>query len=171
MKILITGVSGTGKSTIAKALKERGINAIDFADIPNLCYWRDKTTKERVEYITSEDADLLNSRERVCDIDKMNEILNQYEDLIMTGVASNNQDEYFGLFDKVLLLQCNPETFVHRLKTRASVFGKTQTEQNFIVEWQKWFDPKLISQGAIPINTEDSFDQTLNKILSEISLH
>jgi broad-specificity NMP kinase len=42
MKILITGIAGTGKSTIVPALQERGITAIDLHDVPGLCFWQNK---------------------------------------------------------------------------------------------------------------------------------
>jgi broad-specificity NMP kinase len=34
MKILITGIAGTGKSTIVKALNEKGIVSLDLHDVP-----------------------------------------------------------------------------------------------------------------------------------------
>ncbi len=39
-KIYITGISGTGKSTIIEKLIKKGINAIDLDS--NFCCWKDK---------------------------------------------------------------------------------------------------------------------------------
>jgi broad-specificity NMP kinase len=36
MKVLITGIAGTGKSTIIKELNKKGIDAIDLHDVPDL---------------------------------------------------------------------------------------------------------------------------------------
>jgi len=37
--IYITGISGTGKTTIAHALKERGIKTISMDEVPDLYFW------------------------------------------------------------------------------------------------------------------------------------
>lgn len=170
MKILITGVAGTGKSTISKELQKRGINSIDFSDIPDLCSWRDKITKQEVKYsLPVEDGKWFDSNERICNLNKLKDILDKYEDIIITGIASGNQTEYLKFFDKVLLLQCSPETFINRMKSRIPIFGKTDAERNFVVDWQKELDPILLSYGAVPINTEGTIDSVMGKIIIEIS--
>lgn len=166
MKVLITGVAGTGKSTIAKALNQRGIIAIDFSDHPELRYWRDRVTKEKVDYAATNDSTWFDRNESVCDIEKLQEVLNQHKNLVITGVATGT--EHLHLFDKVLLLQCSPETFIKRMETKDRVFGKTKAEQDHVVEWQKTLDPLLLSHGAIPINTEESLESVLDKITAEL---
>ena len=133
MKILITGVAGTGKSTISKALNEKGISSIDFSDVPGLCYWQHKITKQ-LENPLVKNVEWLDAHERICDIKKLKEILNQRGDVIITGVANinianSNQGEYFDLFDKVLLLQCSPETIVKRMVLRKTRWGRNKTER------------------------------------------
>ena len=54
MKILITGICGTGKSTISKALNDRGILSIDFSDIRGMCYWKDLKTNEKLNALRFE---------------------------------------------------------------------------------------------------------------------
>ena len=71
MKILITGVPGTGKSTISKTLNERGITSIDFSDVPDLCCWCNKITKEKIKYSPVKDIKWLDKHERICDLEKL----------------------------------------------------------------------------------------------------
>ena len=168
MKILITGVAGTGKSTISKALNSRGIVSIDFSDIPNLCYWHDKRTKEKIKYSPIKDLKWLDTHERICDMKKLRKILAKHKDLVITGIANGNQTEYLGLFDKVLLLRCNPKTLIHRMKTRETLWGKTKAEQDYTIKWQKEFDFQCLSNSAIPINTEGTVDAVVKKILAQI---
>ncbi len=169
MKILITGVAGTGKTTMSKALKERGILAMDFSDIKGLCFWRDKKTKEKIEYYKPiENAEFFDIHERICDTKQLKEVLDQHQDIVITGVAAGNQTEYLSLFDTVFLLQCSAETFLHRMRTRDAIFGKTKAEQDLVVEWQKTFDPLLLSHGAIPINTEGSLETVVDKVIAQI---
>ena len=49
-KIYITGISGTGKTAIAKELQQRGFYTISIDEVPNLCIWINKETKEKVLY-------------------------------------------------------------------------------------------------------------------------
>ena len=91
MKVLLTGIAGTGKSTITKALKEKGINAIDLHDVPNLCYWEDKVTKKKVEYSPVNEREWFNGVNRFCDIEMLKEILSQHDDVVMAGTAGDKQ--------------------------------------------------------------------------------
>lgn len=168
MKILITGVAGTGKSTISKELIERGIPSIDFSDVPDLCYWRDKITKEKIEYSPVNETEWLDSHERICDTKKLKEVLDQHKDLVVTGIANGNQTEYFGLFDKVLLLQCSPETLIHRMKTRETLWGKTKAEQDYTIKWQNVFDLQCLTNNVTSVNTEGTLDTTMDTILAQI---
>lgn len=170
MKTLITGVAGTGKSTIAKALRERGFFTVDFSDVPDMCYWQDENTGEKVEYSPVHSREWFVTKKRICDIERLKEIMNQQDDVIVTGVASGNIAEYVPLFDKVLLLQCTPESLVHRLETRTNLsgYGKTKTEQDDNIEWQKEFDPQLLSLGAIAVSTEGGLDKVVSEIISKL---
>jgi broad-specificity NMP kinase len=170
MKILITGVAGTGKSTISKALNNRGITSVDFSDISDLCYWRDKITGAKAEYSPIHDVEWLDSHERICDLEKLKELLGQYKDIVITGIANGNQTEYFYLFDKIMLLECRPETIIHRMQSRETLWGKTNVERDYTLKWQKEFDAQCISKGAIPINTEGNLDIVVDKIINQIRM-
>lgn len=166
MKILITGVSGTGKTTIGKVLKERGYVSFDFSEVAGLCSWRNKLTQEKVDFPENPDISWFNKNGRYCDVQKLENFLNQYEDIFMTGVASGNHEEYFKLFDKVFLLQCPGEISVSRMQNRLTIWDKNQASQDQVVEWKKEFDPKLISLGAITISNEYSLDDVVEKIIT-----
>src|SRR3989344_1154212 len=74
MKVFITGVAGTGKSTIAKALTERGITTVDFSDYPALRYWRNKITKKKSDYSPNNDMSWFDDHECVCDLDELKKL-------------------------------------------------------------------------------------------------
>ena len=67
-------------------------------------------------------------------------------------------------------MQSNPETLIHRMQTRVnkSGYGKTEAEQEDNIEWQKEYDPLLISLGAIPVNTAKDLDSVVDKIIEII---
>lgn len=171
MKTLITGIAGTGKSTIVKALNERNVVSVDLHDVPGLFFWQKKETKEKVEYSPVHSKEWFDTVDRLCDINKLKEMLDQYTDIVMAGTTSGgNQKEFLSLFDKVILLQSNPQTLIHRMKTRTnkSGYGKTEAEQEDNIEWQKEFDPKMLSYGAIPISTEGTIEDVVQKIIEII---
>lgn len=170
MKVLITGVSGTGKSTVAKILNERGVAAVDLHDVPSLFYWQDKKTGARVEYTPDHPEGWFDTVDRRCDFGKLEEILNRSDDVIVAGSDDgSDKKEFFALFDKVLLLQASPEVLVRRMETRTnkSGYGKTKEEQDDNIAWQKKFDPALLAQGAIPINTDRPIDKVVKDILKQ----
>ena len=174
MKVLITGIAGTGKSTIVKALNERGIVSIDLHDVPGLFFWQNKETKEKVEYSPVQSKDWFDTVDRLCDITKLKEMLDQYTGIVMAGTSGggSNQKEFLSLFDKVILLQSSPETLIHRMKTRTnkSGYGKTEAEQEDNLEWRKEFDPQILSYGAIPVSTEGTIDNVIQKIIEIIKV-
>jgi broad-specificity NMP kinase len=170
MKVLITGVAGTGKSTIAKALRQRNLFAVDFSDVKDMCFWQDVKTGEKVEYSPVHSHEWFLTVKRICDINILKQILAQKDDVIVAGVASGNMNEYLPLFDKVILLQCGSQENILRLKSRdnPSGYGKTEIEQKDNLEWQKNFDPQLLSYGAIPVNTEGDLEVVVDKIVTLI---
>ncbi len=124
MKVLITGIAGTGKSTLIQALNERGVASLDLHDVPGLFFWQNKITGEKVEYQPVHSQDWFDTVDRLCDIPKLKEILSQYDDLIAAGTTSgSNQKEFLAAFDKVILLQADHETLTGRLKTRNNKSG------------------------------------------------
>lgn len=173
MKVLLTGVAGTGKSTIIKALNEKGIVSIDLHDVPGLFFWQNKETREKVEYSPVQSREWFDTVDRLCDISRLKEIVDQYKNIIMAGTTSgSNQREFLSLFDKVILLQCNPKTLIYRMKTRInkSGYGKMKAEQEDNIEWQKEFEPLILSQGAIPVSTEENLDDVVDRIIHIIKI-
>ncbi len=171
MKILITGIAGTGKSTIVAELNKRGVFSIDLHDVPDLFFWQNNETKQKVEYSPIHSQEWFNTVDRFCDIDKLKEILSQNNDMVVAGTTSgSNQKEFLSVFDKIILLQSSPETLVHRMKTRVnkSGYGKTEAEQKDNIEWQKDFDPLILSYGAISVSTEGLIDDVVDEIVKLI---
>lgn len=167
MSILLTGVAGTGKSTIVAELKRRGVDAIDLHDVKGLLFWQDKKTKQRVSYVPGVPREWFSTVDCLCDIDMLKKMLAEHPDAIMAGTAGGNLQEYLPLFDKVVLLQADPQTLVHRMQTRTNKtgFGKAKSEQDDNIEWQKAFDPLVLSLGAIPLDTSGDIASTLDRIV------
>jgi dephospho-CoA kinase len=168
-KFYITGVSGTGKSALVKELEKRGIRAFDIDEVPELCHWKNKLTSEKAKYQSGIGQDWIEAHDWLCDKEKLKGLLDARGEntVIVAGIASN-QDEYFDLFDKIFLLYCSEETFLHRLSTREeNEFAREKSEQKQVLSWYKDFEDKMLKKGAIPINTE----APVNAVADQIILH
>jgi len=169
-KYYITGISGAGKTTVAKELSKKGFAHFDIDDVEGLCYWINKVTKENVGNRAGTGRSFVEEHKWIVDIKKMKTLLNSYkEDLVVSGVCAN-QDDFLNLFDKVFLLHCSEETFIHRLNTREDDrFGKDPGQQEGVINWYKSFEKRMKDLGAIAISSEGEIDKVVNKTLSHIN--
>lgn len=166
-KFYITGVSGTGKTTIAEELNKRGIHAIDIDYYENkLCSWKNKETKEKAHFEYGIGLDFLKANGWYCDVERLKELININEDVYVVGMTEN-QDDYLDLFDKVFILQCSERIFFKRIDDRTTNgFGKDPSEKEHILSFYKNYETDMIKKGAIPINAEESIDNVVNAIIS-----
>lgn len=167
MKVFITGISGTGKTSIAEELNKEGIKAIDM-DMHDLCFWVNKNTGEKVNYEANLDSEFINSHAWICDMEKLKNMLNTGDTIVMLGHPENDT-EIIPFFDKLILLQCRPEIFIRRILNRTdNDFGKDETAQKYLLDTYEKFENDMLKNGAISINAENSLEQVVSEIMSEI---
>ncbi len=163
MKVYVTGLSGTGKSSVAKAFAAKGIPTVDI-DMMGLCHWENIYTKERVDWEPGSSQEWHLSHAWMCDVDRLKELVSQNENVVVVGCASN-QGEHLGLFDKVFVLHAEPETMLARIHARTdNPFGKDPAEQWRIFHRQKEFEDEMGQKGAVLVDA----NQSLEKVVSAI---
>ena len=165
-------MSGTGKSTVAKELTERGFCTIDIDHVPALCSWVDKNTREKVESsnIENVDDDFMEQHDYECNIEILSEMVEQADDPVFVFGNVGDNSSLLPLFDKVFLLQCLPETLLERLKTRdTNSFGKDETVHQRVLDWCKRFDVLMLNAGAESVSTEDPLDAVIEKLINGAS--
>lgn len=168
-KIYITGMSGTGKTTLAKELSKRGIHAISIDEVDGLCVWKNKKSGEVVEYEAKLNEEFINTHDWICDIEYLKRLIEKGKDTVVVFGDASNREEYLNLFDKILLLQCKPETFIKRVEQRKNnVFGKEPSAQRVILGWYKKFESDLLEKGAIPIDVEPPIETVVNNLIEVI---
>jgi shikimate kinase len=123
--ILVTGMSGTGKSSVLAELGRRGHPVLD-TDDPG---W--------IKQIGSEP---------VWDLDRLNLLLDQHRagPLFIAGCVAN-QGMLYDRFDLVVLLSAPLEVILARVADRANPFGSTAADRIKIAADLTTFEPVLRS--------------------------
>src|SRR4051812_4525935 len=102
MKIFITGVSGTGKSTTIEALQAKGIHAIDIDAVPGLCRWIHTGTKEVAHWHSGIGSEFFETHQYICDREKLIASMNESSDpVVVAGISDTQAESLFNLFDKI----------------------------------------------------------------------
>ncbi len=140
MKILLTGIAGTGKTTVLAELQKQGYVVIDL-DATGICRWKNKETQEFTEYgETGRDYDWLTKHGWYCDIEKLKQLLSairEDKNIFVAGI-SENIEELIKEFDKVFILNAPDVVVKERLNARTNNhFAKNEEEQNFVLEHSK----------------------------------
>jgi dephospho-CoA kinase len=125
-KILVTGMSGTGKSTALMQLQQRGFQVVD-TDEPPWSEWSDQDGG----YVWREEP--------------ITELLarDDGQPLYVSGTVSN-QGRFYSLFDAVVLLSAPTEVLLRRIESRATNdYGKALEERGLILSQLSEVEPLL----------------------------
>ncbi len=144
-KILITGMSGTGKSTLLDELARRGHRVVDLDE-----GWS-------IEVPTSDGS----GTEQLWCEDRVAALLaeDEAEPLFVSGCASN-QGTFYGRFDAVVLLSLPVGVLLERIATRESnSFGKDPSDRERILRDLAEVEPRLRATATAEIETTRPLDQ------------
>jgi len=137
-KVLVTGMSGTGKSTALQALGQRGHHVVD-TDTDQWSYWV-SSADGSPDWIWREGAigALLASH--------------QHGHLFVAG-CKTNQGEFYPHFDHIVLLSAPADILIARITTRTSnPYGKRPEEQAQILQHLAEIEPQLRATATIEID-------------------
>lgn len=168
--ILITGVSGSGKSTIGKKLQELGYTVHDIENIPDMFTVTDSRTGEVLKEWDTNNLNQIRNLVFECNADRLANLINNEQSKITfyCGTATNIE-EIISLFETVILLKASPETIKQRLSTRTTHdFARTPEMQNWILELKIPFEETLVKHGAFIINADGNLDETAKKVIETL---
>ncbi len=157
-RVLITGMSGTGKSSVIQELVARGYRAHDL------------DTPEWSEWIDTDPSDLLTPKQGkdwIWRVDRVRALLSQPEDgtLFISGCAEN-MAQLFPLIDAVILLSAPVATIMERLRTRSpGSYGSVAEEQRRVSDLTSTIEPLLRKSADHEIDTRRPVHATVDEIL------
>ena len=172
MRILITGIAGSGKTTLIKELKNRGYIAIDLDD-SGICEWVNKNTGEVSSYCEGAGKDWIKNHRWQVIVPKLVELLNTFpqdQNIFVGGkIARAQVHELKKVFDKIYLLKPANHVLHTRLATRTSNthnFAKTEHERHEITSSRDNFESACLDAGAIALDNHGTVEELL-KIITE----
>ena len=122
-RILITGMSGTGKSTVLAELARRGRITVDT------------------------DYDGWELPGSVWDEPRMSDLLSQHADVVVSGTAEN-QGRFYDRFEHVVLFSAPVDVLIERIATRTNnPYGRTAEQQRDVRRYVREVEP-LLRKGA-----------------------
>jgi dephospho-CoA kinase len=149
--VLVTGMSGTGKSTALVELARRGHQVVD----TDYGGW--------TEDVPSSDAP---GSERLWREDRVDALLAEHDGgtLFVSGCVAN-QVKFYARFDAVVLLSAPAEVILGRVATRnTNDYGKSAAERDLIAHHLATVEPLLRAGATAEIDTRAPIDEVVDAL-------
>ena len=151
-RVLITGMSGTGKSTLLRELAARGYGAVDtdyggyFETVGGERVWR----ADRVTALLAGAADAPGG-------------------VLFAAGTTRNQGRFYPWFDHVVLLSAPPEVLAARLASRTTnPYGKDPAELAAILADQRAVEPLLRASATLEVITTVPAGRVADLVLAHV---
>ena len=159
VKVLLTGMSGTGKSTVIGELAARGFNAID-ADTDAWSEWVEFTGAPG-ESPVEPDRDWVWREDRVQGL-----LSTEDTDLLFLSGCAMNMGKFYPHFDHIVLLSAPADLIVQRLATRTNnPYGKHPDEVARVLGLMQTIEPRLRNAAGHEVDTSAPLDEVVAMIL------
>jgi shikimate kinase len=151
-RVLITGMSGTGKSSLLHELAARGYRTVD--------------TDYGGYFETIED-------ERLWREDKINALLSSEPEecpgVLFVQGTTRNQILFYPRFDHIVLLSAPPDVLVQRLTTRTTnPYGKDPAEIAETLQYQQTVEPLLRAAATLEVVTTVPVARVAHLVLEHV---
>lgn len=168
--IYITGIPGSGKSTVRNELLSLGYEVYGGAE-DNLATFYNVNTGERVDgWVPSNKRTEEWNSQHTWKIPR--ETIQELKDtskgktIFLCAVTKNDKSELWDLFDLVIALTINEETLRSRLLTRTNNdVGKTEHELQVLVERQNGIAEGYENLGATLVDATQSIENVVSEVL------
>jgi adenylate kinase family enzyme len=151
-RVLITGMSGTGKSSLLQELAARGYRTVDtdygdyYETIDGERLWRE----ERMMALLSAEPD-------------------DAAGVLFVQGTTRNQARFYPRFDHIVLLSAPADVLVERLTTRVTnPYGKDPAEIAETLEYQQTVEPLLRASATVEVVTTVPVAQVADLVLDHV---
>ena len=157
-RVLITGMSGTGKSAVIQELASRGYPAHDL-DTPEWSEWIDAAPSDGLTPVQGKDWVWREYRVR--------ELLSgSQEGTLFIGGCAENMNRLFPLLDCIILLSAPVATIVERLEARSTGgYGHVADERRKVMALISTVEPLLREAADREVDTRKPVRATVDEIL------
>jgi dephospho-CoA kinase len=153
-RVLLTGMSGTGKSSVLSRLRARGFKTVDTdyggwteqVDVPGHPHTKEWLWREdrMTTLLSTEDAEVL----------------------FVSG-AARNQTKFYPRFDHVVLLTAPVPVITERLTSRTNnPYGKDPAELREVLGFKETVEPALRRRADLEIDTSLPLDEVVERIVT-----
>lgn len=156
VKVLVTGMSGTGKSTVLGVLSQHGHRVLD----------TDSNAWSR--WVTLPDG----SPDWVWREDKIAQVLQDHHSgsLFVAGCKSN-QGQFYQFFDHIVLLTAPQDVILARIAARTTnPYGKSSAERRLIIRHVSAVEPLLRATATCIIDASAPLDVVVRQLEDLVSL-
>lgn len=158
-RVLLTGMSATGKSAVIRELTSRGYKAVDL-DEPG---WSELVHVHGEPGISAAapGEDWLWREDRVQELLSTEDV-----EVLFVGGCASNQVVFYPQFDQVVLLSAPVPLLLERLATRTTnAYGKDPGELARVFEFTETIEPRLRRHASREIDTSAPLAEVVEVLL------
>lgn len=164
---LITGTSGTGKSTVCSILEQKGIRTVDGDSIAR---WVNCETGMIPQETYPTNAAWVHKHFWEWNSAKIKNLYDEAEkELIVLAGSADHMDTYWPLFRRVFLLELSADETKERVLSRDTHdYGKGEGQLEVILAWKKELSDIAEANGVIRIDASPAPEIVTNSILEQL---
>ena len=164
--VLLTGMSGTGKSTVILELRARGFKAVDF-DCDEWSEWVDSTPEP-----DEPGSPVEPNRDWMWREDRVHKLLSENDaDILFVSGCAQNMAKFYPLFDAIILLSAPKTVIVERLAARGTNnYGKRPEEVARVLNLVDVVEPLLRKRATHEIDTSAPLAEVVKTVLRLCSI-